>query len=52
MCIRDRLEINVPRATPKTFKSYVKTSRELKMIFKLDRTIIKKLEILVFCIPR
>ena len=33
-------------------KLYVKTSRELKIIFKLERTIIKKLEILVFCIPK
>ena len=30
----------------------LKLSRELKIIFKLDKTIIKKLEILVFCIPR
>ena len=38
----------MPRATPKTFKSKVKTSIELKTIFKDDKITINKLEILVF----
>ena len=43
-----KLAIKVPRATPNIFKSNDKTNNALKTIFNVERTIINKLEILVF----
>ena len=38
----------VPKATPNTFKFKDNTKKELKTMFKTDKTIISKLDILVF----
>ena len=43
---------NVPSATPNTSRLKDKTSKELKMIFRADKQITKKLEIFVFCMPK
>ena len=43
-----RPQQEVPRTTPKIFKLKVKTKKELKIIFKEDKTIMNKLDIFVF----